>query len=139
MTPRGIPPRFSGISCLLTSALTDGLTKHLRYISLAMLKSRFEKGMRLILSSTVPPTNGANLCRHVDIGILPFCISSYFLKKDVTKPLFASRILIRNGYLRGTWVAQSVECLTLDLGSGHDPRVVGLSPTSDSTLSVEPA
>ena len=28
---------------------------------------------------------------------------------------------------RGTWVAQSVECPTLDFGSGHDPRVLGLS------------
>ena len=41
--------------------------------------------------------------------------------------------------LRGTWVAQSVEHLTLDLGSGHDPRVVGSSPTLGSTLTVEPA
>ena len=40
---------------------------------------------------------------------------------------------------RGTWVAQSVECLTLDCGSGHDPRVVGSSPTLGSTLSVEPS
>ena len=33
------------------------------------------------------------------------------------------------------WVAQSVERPTLGLGSGHDPRVVGPSPTSGSTLS----
>ena len=34
----------------------------------------------------------------------------------------------------GTWVAQSVECLTLDFssGHGHDPRVVGSSPSSGS-------
>ena len=25
----------------------------------------------------------------------------------------------------GTWVAESVDCLTLDFGSGHDLRVVG--------------
>ena len=37
-------------------------------------------------------------------------------------------------------MARSVECLTLDVGSGHDPKVVGSSPTSDPTLSVvEPA
>ena len=35
-------------------------------------------------------------------------------------------------------MAQLVECLTFDFGSGHDPRVVGLSPVSGSVLSVEP-
>ena len=39
------------------------------------------------------------------------------------------------GYL----VIQSVECPTLDFGSGHDPRVVGLSLELGSMLSVEPA
>ena len=34
---------------------------------------------------------------------------------------------------------QSVEHPTLDFGSGHDSRVVGLSPISGSALSVEPA
>jgi len=38
----------------------------------------------------------------------------------------------------GTRVAQSVEHLSLDFGSGHDPRVVGSSPTSGSALGVEP-
>ena len=40
---------------------------------------------------------------------------------------------------RGAWVAQLVERPTSDFGSGHDPRVVGLSPVSGSALSVEPA
>ena len=40
-------------------------------------------------------------------------------------------------YMEGTWVAQSVECMTLDLGSGHDLRVVGSSPVSGSTLSMD--
>ena len=39
----------------------------------------------------------------------------------------------------GAWVAQSVECLTLDFGSGHDPRIQGSSPKSGPALSVEPA
>ena len=39
---------------------------------------------------------------------------------------------------RGTSVAQSVKCLTLDFGSGHDARVMVLSPVSGSVLSVEP-
>ena len=37
----------------------------------------------------------------------------------------------------GGWVAHSVECLTLDFSTGHNPRVVGLSPELGSTLSVE--
>ena len=39
----------------------------------------------------------------------------------------------------GAWVAQSFKCLTLDFGSGHDPRVVGSSPALGSALSMEPA
>jgi len=38
---------------------------------------------------------------------------------------------------RGAWVAQLVKCPTLDFSSGHDLRVVGSSPTSDSALGVE--
>ena len=38
----------------------------------------------------------------------------------------------------GAWVAPLVECVTLDFGSGHDPRVVGSSPMSNSMLNVEP-
>ena len=40
---------------------------------------------------------------------------------------------------RGAWVAQWVKCLTLGLGSGHDLRVVGSSPTLGSVLSGESA
>ena len=36
-------------------------------------------------------------------------------------------------------MAQGVEPPTLDFGSGHDPRVTGLSPASGSVLSVEPS
>ena len=39
----------------------------------------------------------------------------------------------------GTWVPQSVECLIIDFGSGHDPKVMRLNPVLGSTLSVEPA
>ena len=35
-------------------------------------------------------------------------------------------------------MAQSVKHLTLDFGSGHDLRVVKLSPELGSALSVEP-
>ena len=37
----------------------------------------------------------------------------------------------------GTWVAQLVK--PLDFGSGHDLRVVRLSPTLGSVLGMEPA
>ena len=40
---------------------------------------------------------------------------------------------------RGTWVAQAVKALTLDFGSGHDLRVMRVSPESGSVLRVDPA
>ena len=40
---------------------------------------------------------------------------------------------------QGPWVAQLVESPTFDLGSGHDLRVVVLSPTSGSALGMESA
>ena len=41
--------------------------------------------------------------------------------------------------LKGAWVAQSVECLTLEFSSGHDPGVIGLSTMLGCMLSVKPA
>jgi len=41
--------------------------------------------------------------------------------------------------LRGAWMAQSVEHPTLDFSSGHDLRVVGLSPVLGSVLGGESA
>ena len=37
----------------------------------------------------------------------------------------------------GTWVTQSVMCLTLDFHSGHDLRVLGSSPMSGSMLGIK--
>ena len=37
---------------------------------------------------------------------------------------------------RGAWVAQLVQCLALDFSSGHDPRVMRLSPTLGSVLTA---
>ena len=37
-------------------------------------------------------------------------------------------ILKKGGYCRGTWVAQSVKCPTLDFGSGRDFTVRGIEP-----------
>ena len=52
-------------------------------------------------------------------------------------PLTFLLAVFRAGNSWGTWGAQSVEHPTLDFGSGHDPRVVGLSPASGSALSVD--
>ena len=41
--------------------------------------------------------------------------------------------------LRGIWVAQLVEHLIPDFGSGHDPRVVGWSSSLGSRLDMESA
>ena len=40
---------------------------------------------------------------------------------------------------QGAWVAQLVECPTLDVGSGHDLVVMRRSPALSSTLMVMPA
>ena len=48
-------------------------------------------------------------------------------------------IIFKEEIKRGTWVAQLVEHLTLDFSSGHDFKVMKLSPKSHSTLSMEPA
>ena len=47
-------------------------------------------------------------------------------------------LLIKSDGPWGAWVAQSVECPTLNFGSGHDPRVVGSSPPEGSMLTMEP-
>ena len=90
-------------------------------------------------------------------------LTGYFTKEDIwmvskhmkscTRSLAVKERLIkntiRNHYAlvkmakirtdRGAWVPQSVEHLTLDFSSGHDPRVMEWRPTSGSALSVEPA
>ena len=47
--------------------------------------------------------------------------------------------LKKSGKSWGAWVAQSVELWTLAFSSGHDPRVVGLSPKRGFATSVKPA
>ena len=46
---------------------------------------------------------------------------------------------LKNFHSEGTWVPPSVKCPMLDFGSVHDLRVIRLSPTLGSMLSVEPA
>ena len=40
---------------------------------------------------------------------------------------------------RGAWMAQSIKYLNLGFGSGHDLRVLRLSPASGFSLSMESA
>ena len=63
------------------------------------------------------------LCTSWILMLVPFAILGKF-----------SIIILSN---RGTWVAQWVKASAF--GSGHDPRVLGSSPTSGSLLSREPA
>ena len=56
-----------------------------------------------------------------------------------TQQNFLNKAYIKMKESRCTWVAQSVEQITLDFSSHHDPRVVGWSSVSSSTLSMESA
>ena len=61
----------------------------------------------------------------------------FLLVEDIglSMNFLSTTILLKNmGHLGG-----SLEHQTLDLGSGHDPRVMGLSLILGSTLSMEPA
>lgn len=74
-----------------------------------------------------------NIHQAVCLGCMCFSVGSikskgkYFLFKKKKK------------WGGGTWVAQPVKRPTLDLGPGHDLRVVKLSPVLGSTLGTEPA
>ena len=65
-----------------------------------------------------------------DFGLMATSESSEFLIYSLVR----SKVRIR-----GAWVAQSVKGPALDFGTGHDPKFMGLSPASGSTLSMEPA
>lgn len=63
--------------------------------------------------------------------------SSDFLKKIYsTQPLVTHCIISQDIIFGGTWVAQLVKHV---FGSGHNPRILELSPKSSSTLSRESA
>ena len=60
---------------------------------------------------------------------------------NVLISLVSTRIIIHSFItskmiMRVAWVAQSVECLTLDFGSGRVPRVMGSRPVSGSVLEI---
>ena len=61
-------------------------------------------------------------------------------KKGLHRELLqCSGVSLCTGQRRDGCLGGSVRCPTLDFGSGRDSRVVGLSPTSGSSLSVETA
>ena len=57
---------------------------------------------------------------------------------DMPGMLKLSDCAFKTTMIRGMWVAQWVKHLTLDFGSGHDLRIMRLSPTLGSMLSMEP-
>ena len=65
-------------------------------------------------------------------------LSSIWVLQWKTEKTLPGRIIIKK-QTWGAWVAQLVKCLTVDFGSGHDPRVVGWSPVLGSVLGVDPA
>ena len=60
------------------------------------------------------------------------CLKAWTSASPSVVPSLAASVspwnLLEMQAFRGAWVAQSVKHLTLDFGSGHDPRVVGSSP-----------
>ena len=65
-----------------------------------------------------------NLCAFLSILLEP--------KTPLKKPKSLKKIN------RGSWVAQSVKCPTLDLNSGFDIRVVSSSPSLGAMLGAKP-
>ena len=68
----------------------------------------------------------------------------YSLYQNNRYSLYQNKIVQHFGSLEkecswGTWVAQLVKGLTLDFGSGHDLRVMSLSPASGSKVDMESA
>ena len=61
-----------------------------------------------------------------DLKVMAHCLQDFV----IAIILFSNDFLL----LRCAWVAQSGKCLTPDFGSGHDLRVVRLSPVLGSML-----
>ena len=77
---------------------------------------------------------------HRELGFSPWARASSSCQRPcfkVLNPAYYSVKNISNDW--GAWVAQSVERLTLSFGLGHDPRVIGSSPTSGLAQNMERA
>jgi len=58
----------------------------------------------------------------------------YSMVTIVNSTKVVKRVDFKCSHHRGAWVVQLVKHCTLDFSSGHDLRVVGLSPESGSSL-----
>ena len=84
----------------------------------------------VLLSSPLPPC-GSSGCGHG-------CVVSRYAVHTQGLGERMERVATKQ-FDRDAWVAQSVKHLIHDLGSGHDLRVMGLSPLSCFSLSEESA
>ena len=75
----------------------------------------------------------------------PHCYSGAVEAPQISKPISSTTKWVKYDLFpqvimeRGARVAQSVKCLTLGFGSGHDLRVVSLNSHIRFALGVEPA
>ena len=65
-------------------------------------------------------------------------VSVFVFKAKASEFVHFYQCVLEGSDIRGHLVAQFVEQPTLDFSSGHDPRVVGSSPTLASVLSMDP-
>lgn len=81
--------------------------------STCIFKKSLQKRTDTNSTLAVPPTNGTalyflpNISCHIDTGIIHFCRNSSYLLHNVTKTLFASRILIGIGHFSSPLAALS--------------------------------
>ena len=62
------------------------------------------------------------------MNILPISDNTKTLEHNTVSPIILHFYKFKLQDYRATWVAQSVKCLTLDFGSGHDLTVCGIEP-----------
>lgn len=86
----------------------------------------------------VPSSHSARYTPEVSLAILSTLVLDWgqeFGKKACGNIVCVQERTEQEATTRGTWVAPLVKIPTLHFGTGHDPRVVKLSPESGSTLS----
>ena len=79
------------------------------------------------------PRNVSVTCSVKEKFVIPFKMLSNRFTDNMTSCIPCDDIESSLGLLGG-----SVECLTLDFGFGHDPRVIGSSSLSGSALGMAP-
>ena len=93
----------------------------------------------LELDHTIQGTETENIVHCLGMPMaIPRSYAGFFGKSGLIK--LGSSLYYRKVTIQGTWVAQSVECLTINFCSGHDLRVCGIKPCIRlCTDSMEPA